>query len=292
MRFGYTYITEIKTSRRILYYGGKKTASEFRPKYFGSGRVVKLIRRTGKAELSVILHAWHETLEELNEAEKRLIADLRSMHGKACVNVNHGGDGFTPEMSRIVQNTPTFRAKRDAARRKFWEDPEARKAAAKRALATIDRHPEIKVAFLRSAHTPEARRKGREANARLWKDPEHRAARVAVLQSEERRKAVSVGQTAAWLDPEIRARRGGALSEKHKDVDFLARRKKAIQEANQRPELRAKRKKTSLAMWSDPEVKAARVVGMQAAMNTPEAIAKRSAAIRAAWARRKAAASA
>lgn len=287
MQIGYTYVTVIKTGRKTLYYGGKKTATEFVPGYFGSGRVVKTLRRTGKAKCTVSVNAWHNSLLEINAAERQLIADLRAKYGKSCVNINHGGDGFTPEMSNLVKNTPSFRAKRDANRRKFWENPNARKAAAERTLERLKHSPEIIAAFVKATHTPEAREKGRKTNATLWLDPAHRAKRVAVLKSENRCKAVSAGQTEAWKDPEIRKRRASALAEKHKDPEFLARRKKAVQEANQRPELKAKRKAVAEALWSDPERKQRRVAMLKEKMNTPEAIAKRVAGIKAAWARRK-----
>lgn len=291
MRTGYTYITEIKTSRRTMYYGGKKLSGEFIPSYFGSGKVVKTIKRTGKAVLSVTLHAWHESQDEINAAEKELIARLRQEHGKLCVNINDGGDGFDSEMSRRIENTPSMKARRVDAIKKAWTQ-DRREAAAERSREML-KNETHKQAFISGGLSLGAREKRSKIRTAKWRDDDaFKTKMLSVLKSDHNRSAISNGQKLAWKDPDIRKRRSTALSTAFADLDVRRRMRDACAKACNTPEARETRRKNALAMWSDPKVKAERAARMQIAMNTPEAAAKRAAAIKAAWARRKALATA
>lgn len=287
MAIGYTYITEIKTGRRTLYYGGRKTAKKFIPNYFGSGRVVKLIKKTGKAQLAVYLHSWHETPAELDIAERDLISLLRATHGKLCVNVNDGGDGFNSKTSALIEKTPSMKARRVAAIKNAWSD-ERRAAAADRARNAL-KNEEFRKAFFGASSKPEARERQSRRNRDKWQnDHEFRRQFLSVVQSEPNRRVISEGQTKAWKDEAIRARRSASIAKAFADPEIRSKKRKACQEACRTPEMRARRKEIAKELWSDPTYKARRLAQLKQVMNTPEAVAKRSAAIKAAWARRKA----
>lgn len=211
MHIGYTYVTEIKTSRKTLYYGGKKLSPEFVSGYMGSGRVVRLIKRSGKGGLSVRVHAWHSTLEEMNAAERRLISDLRAQHGKRCVNINDGGDGFNPDTSAMIENTPTMKQRRVAGITAAWDCEQMRAAAKARAEQQLE-DDERRRKFIEASHSLEAKRKQTETRRKLWATEEFRAKMVNGNKSPERRANVSLGQTLAWQDPVKRAKRIAALA--------------------------------------------------------------------------------
>lgn len=286
--YGYTYITTIKTKRHTLIYGGKKRSAKFLQNYFGSGRVVRLIKKSGKAELNVELVGWHKTLDELNTAERKLISELRSAYGKHCVNINDGGDGFNPETSAMIENTPTLKQRRVAGITAAWKCEkrrEAAKAYAEKQFANDERRRK----FIEASHSSEAKKKQTETRRKLWATEEFRSKMVNGNKSPERRANVSLGQTLAWQDPEIRARRMAAMKAARDTPEFRKKLSESAKRAGQNPEVKQNRKLAQAKVWSDAETREKRIAAFKANANTPEAVAKRSAAIRAAWARRKAA---
>ena len=90
--YGYIYITTPKSDH--WYYIGKRAKSEFDTNYVGSGNVIKKYLQThSKNDLTCTPIEWCETLEELNEAEKKWIKLYKEKNIEKCRNIAEGGDG-------------------------------------------------------------------------------------------------------------------------------------------------------------------------------------------------------
>ena len=90
--FGYIYITTNTINNKQ--YIGKHVSSFFDPSYQGSGSLLrKAINKYGKDNFVTELVEQCETLEELNDAETRIIEKYDAVRSNAFYNLLPGGDG-------------------------------------------------------------------------------------------------------------------------------------------------------------------------------------------------------
>lgn len=89
--YGYVYCTTNNINGKV--YIGLKSSQEFNETYLGSGvRLAKAIKHYGRQVFSVVSLVWCETVEDLNEVEKKLIARYRQALGWDNVyNLDEGG---------------------------------------------------------------------------------------------------------------------------------------------------------------------------------------------------------
>lgn len=159
MPVGYTYITRSATG---WVYGGKRESATFDKSYFGSGRrVINHIKKHGGTHLLTCeVVAFYETVEELNDGERKLIAELREIYDQLCVNINDGGNGHTKESAKRAAQNTEWRAKRKEAMQRKAQDHEWR--------------ANQKKGCQRNAQNPEWREKHKAAMQRKGQDPEYR----------------------------------------------------------------------------------------------------------------------
>lgn len=152
---GYIYKTTNKINNKV--YIGKHESSIYDPRYLGSGVILlKALNRYGTDAFTneVLLEA--ETIDELNDAEKRLISEYKTQYGDNCYNIAEGGTGgnvhrygteeqykaFVDKMTEINSKrckTEKFRKQISVATSSRYEDPEERRKtgeAVKRVLQT------------------------------------------------------------------------------------------------------------------------------------------------------------
>ena len=197
--------------------------------------------------------------DEWQERECSWIAFYRDA-GEPLTNMTLGGDGFDGLSADA-------RARKHAAIKKAWADPEERAKQAERTTKYRAEH----------GFSPEERAKITEGLKKRWADPKARAAQS------ERMKAVAA-------DPEWLARNRAAQVARYDDPDERAK-QSAISRAFYSDQ--AKRDEQSARMkkvWAeqDPAVKERMKAKVRAAKATPEARARTSALAKAAWAKRKA----
>ena len=140
---GYIYKTTNNINQKI--YIGKHQSSEYDPKYFGSGKILRrAIEKYGLDNFSNEIIDMADTDEELNEKEKYYIEYYKSLYGKDCYNLANGGDGgdvfkyqspeykqkFIDKMTLINKqrcNTDEFKNKISKATSKRYQDSGERK---------------------------------------------------------------------------------------------------------------------------------------------------------------------
>ena len=91
--YGYIYETTFRNHPEWVYYG-KHKSEDVDENYNGSGSVVvNYIKKYGSSSVSTKVISWHETKEELDQAEKEIIASGKEKFGRCCMNIADGGDG-------------------------------------------------------------------------------------------------------------------------------------------------------------------------------------------------------
>lgn len=88
---GYIYKTTDLSNGKI--YIGQHKLEHFNPKYFGSGMIIKKIKKERCKDLTVEVIEWCETISELNYKEKYWIAFFNSRNRDIGYNIAEGGDG-------------------------------------------------------------------------------------------------------------------------------------------------------------------------------------------------------
>ena len=99
---GYIYITTNLINNKK--YIGLKTSSVFVPNYFGSGKIIKkALNKYGKNNFSVEILEKCETIQEMQEAERKWIQYYNAQHSDEFYNIAEGGqwgnciDGMSEE---------------------------------------------------------------------------------------------------------------------------------------------------------------------------------------------------
>ncbi|MGL4519215.1 MAG: hypothetical protein ACRCUJ_05965 [Phocaeicola sp.] len=101
----YTYISLIRhPNKGTLVYGGLHKSTHKDPNddpYKGSGKyILNFIKKYGKDLVSMRWVGCHGSQDEMLQAEIKLIAQLKKDYGKACVNLNAGGQIYTPPIDK------------------------------------------------------------------------------------------------------------------------------------------------------------------------------------------------
>lgn len=100
MSYGFIYITTNNiTGKKYIGQCSGDTESSNVKRYFGSGKaILRSIKKHGIENFSKDIISYHNTLEELNEAERSLIKELDAVNSKQFYNIAPGGRaslGFT-----------------------------------------------------------------------------------------------------------------------------------------------------------------------------------------------------
>jgi hypothetical protein len=266
---GYVYLTRIQTSKAVLWYAGKKHRREFDPTYFGSGNVViRVLKKYGPSVCKTRAVAWAVTADDLNSLERALVASVRRKHGRKCVNISEGGEGFTPGMSRLMWSKPHTRNRM----LKALSDPDVkrRKSISQKAAFA---NPNIKakmVSAIKAAHArPEVKAKVRAAAKDVNSRPEVIAKRVAAFKSTLSR-------------PDVKARFADATRKTNARPDVKQRKSAALKAAFADPAIRARISAAQKLIQARPEVKVSISAGLKRAFANPEVKARHSAATKAA----------
>ena len=97
--FGYIYMTT--NTLNGMRYIGKRSSSEFKPKYLGSGlRLKAAIKYYGKKAFKVEVMEWAKNKEELNRLEIEYITKYDAMRSKDFYNIAEGGTGGITYLDR------------------------------------------------------------------------------------------------------------------------------------------------------------------------------------------------
>jgi hypothetical protein len=154
-----------------------------------------------------------DTLEELNEKEKRYIIEYNSyyMNGRGY-NMTHGGDGtngyvFTDEVKQKIsentkkaKSTPEGKQKNSAGQIKRYENKEERQKQSERMRNRIKTHPDMgeRISISKKKHykdNPEARQRQSEARIKHFEKPgareEHSKSQKKRFENPEERKKSS-----------------------------------------------------------------------------------------------------
>jgi hypothetical protein len=105
MAYGYIYkTTDIKTGKVYI---GQHKQSIFDTKYKGSGNIIKKIIKKRPQDLITELLEWCDTLDELNLAEIKYIAEYKSQDRRFGYNVEAGGLNASPteEQKQLISET-------------------------------------------------------------------------------------------------------------------------------------------------------------------------------------------
>ena len=137
-------------------------------------------------------------------------------------NRSNGGEGPSGSV-----RTSEARAKQSAARKKYFEDPEAR---ARNSAAQ---------------NTPEARERKSAARKKYLEDPENRAKNSAARNTPESRAKQSAAQKIAQNTPEARARNSAASKKRWHDPESRAK----LSAAQNTPEARARNSAAQKLAW-------------------------------------------
>ena len=198
------------------------------------------------------------TEEDAFSLEKSQIKEYgRIDNGTGCLrNLTDGGEGpsgykFTEEQC----------AKNSAARKKYFEDPEAR---AKQS-ATLKKYFE----------DPEARAKQSATLKKYFEDPEARAKNSAA-----RKKY--------FEDPEARAKQSAIRKKYFEDPEARAKNSAIRKKYFEDPEARAKNSAARKKYWENPEARAKMSATQKIVRGTPESRVKNSATMKAVWTARRA----
>lgn len=140
---GYIYKTTNLINQKK--YIGKHQSSEYDPKYFGSGKILRMaIKKYGIENFINEMIDVADTIQELNKKEKCYIEYYKSVHGANCYNLAKGGDGgnvfeyqssenkqkFIEKMTLINQKrcgSDDFKSKISEAMTRRYSDEDARK---------------------------------------------------------------------------------------------------------------------------------------------------------------------
>lgn len=140
---GYIYKTTNLVNNKC--YIGKHESSEYDPKYFGSGKILRrAIDKYGIHNFVNEVIDTANTYDELNDKEKHYITQYKDLYGDNCYNIANGGDGgdvfkySTPEEKQIFVdkmtainkercNTEEFRKRISEATKKRYSDEEERR---------------------------------------------------------------------------------------------------------------------------------------------------------------------
>lgn len=220
----YTYIHMRKDDGKVFYVG-KGTGGRA---YQKSGRSKHWRRVVDKHGLVVEIAARWQTEPEAFDHERLLIAVLRELCAP-LVNVTDGGEGTSgakqsPEVIQkrlLATSTPEAKARKSAALRASWSDPEARA----RRLARFAITPEE--AAQRDAELAEKARARRVtasvAAKRKWADPEYRNKVTAAIKRTKASVASKTRQSeitkALFAAPEYREKVLAAIAERSRSVE-------------------------------------------------------------------------
>lgn len=154
-------------------YIGKHTSNTFCEEYLGSGKTLKkALKKYGRENFSKELIVWAKTYEELDNEEKRIIAEYKNKYGRDCYNIAAGGDGGDVYLHNPEEKTK-FIKKMTKINRERCSTDEFRKAASKRMIERYstresrERHSEMMIEVYRSR--PELREAAAEHARKLHK---------------------------------------------------------------------------------------------------------------------------
>ena len=134
---------------------------------------------------------------------------------------------------RAALNDPEVKARKSAALKKFYEDPEAR---ARNSAAQND---------------PEVKARQSAAKKKFYEDPVARARNSAAQNDPEVKARKSAAKKKFYEDPEARARQSAALKKFYEDPEARARNSAALND----PEVKARKSAALKKFYEDPEVK-------------------------------------
>jgi group I intron endonuclease len=212
----------------------------------------RAIRKHGAAAFRIEQIAVAHNQEELNRLEVEWILSLKSHLPLFGYNMDLGGSHFSEETRKLIA----------AARKRYFENPEARANASAKAT--------------RHWANPEARAVVSAKGKLRFEDPEFRA-------------KSSLAQKVSRGKPEARAKQSVLTKSRYQDPDYraklLALNKATHNTLEYRAELSARRKQY---FAEHPEAKQQLLEAFRRHTADPEARAKHNAALKEAWAKRKA----
>jgi len=138
---------------------------------------------------------------------------------------------------RAALNDPEVKARKSAALKKFYEDPEAR---ARNSAAQND---------------PEVKARKSAAKKKFYEDPEARARQSAALKKFYEDPEARARNSAALNDPEVKARKSAALKKFYEDPEARERQSAALKKFYEDPEARERKSAALKKFYEDPEVK-------------------------------------
>lgn len=97
------YIADEASTFYNHYYYGKHKTKDLNDGYFGSGTFIKkYIAAHGTGKLRKTILSYHNTVEELNQAEYLLVKQKREELGELCLNLSEGGTGSWAYVNSIL----------------------------------------------------------------------------------------------------------------------------------------------------------------------------------------------
>lgn len=153
---GYIYKTTNIVNGRV--YIGKHCSEEYDNKYYGSGTILcKAIEKYGLTNFTNEIICTANTIEELNQLEKRYIRYYKEKYGRKCYNIASGGDGGNVLLYANQEKIDKFIEKMTVINKERCASTEFREKISK---ATAKRMQE-----------PKERQKLKESVAKTWESP-------------------------------------------------------------------------------------------------------------------------
>jgi hypothetical protein len=239
----YTYI-HCRADSGAVFYVGKGSCGYYRA-YQKTGRSNHWRRVVEKHGLIVEIAAKWQSEAEAFEHERLLIRVLREIHAP-LVNVTDGGEGASGakqsqehiEKRRLAASRPDAKARKSAALRASWSDPEVRARRLAKFAVSPEELARRECELLANAAAKRAA--ASEESKRRWANEEYRD---KVTESVRRAKNTEAA----------RARQSEITRSLYATPGFLEKIVASTTERSRRPEVRARTSEQFKLLWKNPE---------------------------------------
>ena len=207
------------------------------------------------------------------------------VHGPMSEEQKQKRRGPKSEQERLkikeIANRPEVRLARSKAVKKFYSDPENRKANSLRQKEAMNRQ-EVKEKISKSLKItnakPEVKKRRSESANNVWKDEElrkrHSKIQKKVQNTPEARKANSIRSKECQNRPEVRIKKSKIVKKFFANPENRKANSDRQKEAQNRPEVKERRIKSQIELWKDLDYKRKQLIaigkGLGILPNKPE----------------------